>query len=200
MKTIFIIMAMVSMLWFGASSHADLIDRGNGLIYDSTGNVTWLQNATPAVGFVRADGVINGSGQMNWNDAMNWAGNLIYQGYEDWEIPSQGNFADIFNYGVRNAPDLFPPPFGFTSPFINLQYGYWTSDDLTDSDSPEYAWVVSSLNNFTRGPDLKYMEHYVWAVRPGDVVSAPVPEPSTMLLLGSGLVGLVGYGRRRLKK
>jgi outer membrane lipase/esterase len=33
-----------------------------------------------------------------------------------------------------------------------------------------------------------------------DLAAAAVPEPSTMLLLGSGLIGLVGYGRKKFKK
>ena len=38
-----------------------------------------------------------------------------------------------------------------------------------------------------------------WAGEPNGIPIS-VPEPSTLLLLGSGLAGLIGFGRRRMKK
>ena len=32
------------------------------------------------------------------------------------------------------------------------------------------------------------------------VTGAPVPEPSTILLVGTGLIGIIGFGRKRLNK
>ena len=33
-----------------------------------------------------------------------------------------------------------------------------------------------------------------------DVAPAPVPEPSTVMLVGTGLLGMIAFGRKRFNK
>ena len=46
------------------------------------------------------------------------------------------------------------------------------------------------------GVDVVAMDDFLYA----EPKAAAVPEPSTIFLLGSGLIGLVGYGRKKLRK
>ena len=60
-----------------------------------------------------------------------------------------------------------------------------------------YYWLSGGSrewNVFTGGVSL---DRGTWTAAPTNV---PVPEPSTLLLLGGGLLGLVGFGRKRMKK
>ena len=78
-----VVAAFVLAMGAVANAKAVLIDRGNGMIYDSDQDLTWLQDAN----YAQISGY-DGDGMMDWNTATNWAAGLSYSGYDDWRLPT----------------------------------------------------------------------------------------------------------------
>lgn len=74
-------------------AHANLINRGNGMIYDDVLDITWLQDTN----FAQTSGY-DSDGRMNWYEASRWAENLVYGGYDDWRLPTLDENVDGNNY------------------------------------------------------------------------------------------------------
>ena len=58
---------------------------------------------------------------------------------------------------------------------------------------------INALVNLTGQSEIEVGSNY-WGFQSNDPVFADIPEPGTMLLLGSGLIGLGFYSRRKVSK
>lgn len=128
MKSRYTLGACLMALAATSTTQADLLDRGNGMIYDTVQNITWLQNANyakteftnnpnrisqiiAAVGTVDGHQLIPGdfvasTGRMSWWGSLAWADQLVYGGFDDWRLPNVTQpdptcqlFAADYSYG-----------------------------------------------------------------------------------------------------
>lgn len=203
MKRLILAIHIIIVIVFGLSSTAQstLINRGtdilgNQLIYDTDFDITWYD-------FSIHD---TWQGSIDWADALavDFGGNI----YDDWRLPiadptcgteinctgsemghlyytELGNLADGA-HGIPLITDFTDGLTGTSESFLNLLDSYYWSGTVYDTE-PHKSWFFL-FNYGYHFQGSKESAIYALAVREGDVAS--VPEPSTFLLLFSGLFGL----------
>lgn len=67
---------------------AQYLNRGNGMIYDPTRNLTWIADMNLAFTTNYTAPGVRPDKSMSWGAAVQFADNLVYGGFSDWRLPT----------------------------------------------------------------------------------------------------------------
>lgn len=219
--------AVLALGTLASSAHAELIDRGNGLIYDTTMNITWLSDFN----YAQTSGY-SPDGRMTQSEAQAWAEQLSYGGFDDWRLPTS-NFADTHcshtvvpigggptiytgyncigsEMGHLHYVDFGGQPDGEMADGTNhAQLALFTNIQRADPDREAGAYWTSGIPypsqpgirgvfwTFVGSQGYDFNTERWWAVAVRDGDVLAVPEPASAATMGLGLCLLLMAARRR---
>jgi hypothetical protein len=167
----------VAMSLVPTPSHAELIDNGNGLIYDTVLDITWAQE--PAVT------------PMTWDDAKSYAAELRLGGVGGWRLPYisvvggegpySGNPVDCSTASEEQCRDnemgyMFYHNDLALFPTLNVFTPYWSGTE----SSPDRAWSFDFGDGSQNGGEGQSDLLLAWAVHEGNVGAGGSPPPSNI--------------------
>lgn len=187
------------------NSHAALVTNTNddytwlydGVVFDTTNELYWYQNLSDFTSKTYDE-------QINTISGLNSSGSAFnFDDIGDWAMADYNEMDSLWQYTGNEIASAFIP--SNTNNTVEYYVGRFDLESASTTDSHQFLLInyYSNINyvyeKYALGDTHSVFDSNSDAYLGAWVVASaqPVPEPTTMLLFGTGIAGLAGYRRKK---